>query len=49
MDLVRFSAPARIEDVGAGSDFSDRWHDLVSGLIAILMRLPALRTVPQIT
>jgi len=34
MELVRFSAPAHIDDVGADSDFPDRWHDLVSGLIA---------------
>lgn len=53
MDLVRFSAPARIDDVGAGSDFSDRWHDLVSGLIAASTEVsgrgayanPALRPV----
>ncbi|WP_243074645.1 hypothetical protein [Microbacterium sp. SS28] len=34
MEPVRFSTPAGLDDVGAPSDFSDRWHDLVSGLIA---------------
>ena len=34
MELVRFSAPAHLDDAGPGSDFPDQWHDLVSGLIA---------------
>ncbi|MDR7188915.1 hypothetical protein J2Y46_001738 [Microbacterium sp. BE35] len=34
MELVRFSAPAHLDDAGPASDFPDQWHDLVSGLIA---------------
>jgi hypothetical protein len=34
MELVRFSAPAHLDDVGAASDFPDLWHELISSLIA---------------
>jgi hypothetical protein len=33
MGLVRFATPGRLDDVGADSDFHDRWHELVSALV----------------
>lgn len=33
MELVRFAAPGLLDDAPAGSDFPDRWNELVSGLI----------------
>jgi hypothetical protein len=55
MALVRFSPPAGIDDAGGDRGFLDRWHDLVSGLIAESTELsgrgaylnPALGDVPS--
>ncbi|MEU1970234.1 hypothetical protein ABZ477_01100 [Microbacterium sp. NPDC019599] len=34
MQLTRFATPAGIDDVGGDSDFPDRWHEVVSRLVA---------------
>ncbi|MGC5225333.1 hypothetical protein ACPW96_22445 [Micromonospora sp. DT81.3] len=53
MGLVRFSAPANLDDVDGSEDFHERWHDLVSALIKESTKVsgrgayvnPALRAV----